>query len=99
MAASDRIFVEMMASLERVRSKVKELIRDQEKTAVAHAERLQRSLEEQIAQLERRNAELEELSSADDVHFIQVQLIFLFVCFSTTIIIIIHTRTYIHTPS
>ena len=73
MEASDRIFSEMMVSIERRRSELKELIRDQQQTAVAQTEALLRQLEEHMEQLERRHADLEELSNTDDIiTFIQV---------------------------
>ncbi|KAJ8367092.1 hypothetical protein AAFF_G00331150 [Aldrovandia affinis] len=69
---SERIFTELIRSFERMRSEVKELIRDQEKTAVSRAERLIEQLEQEIAELRRRDAELEQLSHTEDhIHFLQ----------------------------
>ncbi|KAJ8371514.1 hypothetical protein AAFF_G00307510 [Aldrovandia affinis] len=69
---SERIFTELIRSLERRRSEVKELIRDQEKAAVSRAERLIEQLEQEIAELRRRDAELEQLSHTEDhIHFLQ----------------------------
>ncbi|KAJ8377086.1 hypothetical protein SKAU_G00076660, partial [Synaphobranchus kaupii] len=59
---SERIFTELIRSIERRRSEVKELIRDQEKAEVSRAERLLERLEQEIAELRRRDAELEQLS-------------------------------------
>ncbi|KAI1888823.1 hypothetical protein AGOR_G00172720 [Albula goreensis] len=56
---SERIFTELICSIERRRSEVKELIRDQEKAAVSRAEGLLERLEQEIAELRRRDAELE----------------------------------------
>ncbi|KAJ8343142.1 hypothetical protein AAFF_G00248410, partial [Aldrovandia affinis] len=54
------------------RSEVKELIRDQEKAEVSRAERLIEQLEQEIAELRRRDAELEQLSHTEDhIHFLQ----------------------------
>ena len=81
--ASDRIFSEMMVSIERRRSELKEVIRDQQQTAVAQTEALLRQLEEHMEQLERRHADLEELSNTDDsITFIQVPLMDFTVWFS-----------------
>ncbi|KAI1897058.1 hypothetical protein AGOR_G00079210 [Albula goreensis] len=63
---SERIFTELIRSIERRRSEVKELIRDQEKAAVSEAEGLLERLEQEIAELRRRDAELEQLSHTED---------------------------------
>ncbi|XP_061095888.1 E3 ubiquitin-protein ligase TRIM47-like [Conger conger] len=69
---SERIFTEMIRSIERRRSEVKELIRDQEKAAVSQAEGFLERLEQEIAELRRRDAELEQLSHTEDhIHFLQ----------------------------
>ncbi|KAJ8358075.1 hypothetical protein AAFF_G00036670 [Aldrovandia affinis] len=69
---SERIFTELIGSFERRRSEVKELIRDQEKAEVGRAERLIEQLEQEIAELRRRDAELEQLSHTEDhIHFLQ----------------------------
>ncbi|XP_064189980.1 tripartite motif-containing protein 16-like [Anguilla rostrata] len=69
---SERIFTELISSIERRRSEVKELIRDQEKAEVSQVERLLERLEQEIAELRRRDAELEQLSHTEDhIHFLQ----------------------------
>ncbi|XP_076126951.1 tripartite motif-containing protein 16-like [Alosa pseudoharengus] len=69
---SERIFTEMIRSIERRRSEVTELIRDQEKAEVSRAEGLLKRLEQEIAELKRRDAELEQLSHTDDhIHFLK----------------------------
>ncbi|KAJ8246596.1 hypothetical protein GJAV_G00253250 [Gymnothorax javanicus] len=69
---SERIFTELIRSLERRRSEVKELIRDQEKAEVSRAEGLLERLEQEIAELRRRDAELEQLSHTEDhIDFLQ----------------------------
>ncbi|KAJ8377047.1 hypothetical protein SKAU_G00076270 [Synaphobranchus kaupii] len=69
---SERIFTELICSIERRRSEVKKMIRDQEKAEVSRAEGLLERLEQEIAELRRRNAELEQLSHTDDhIHFLQ----------------------------
>ncbi|XP_036375400.1 uncharacterized protein LOC118771499 [Megalops cyprinoides] len=69
---SERIFTELVRSIERRRSEVKELIRDQEKAAVSQAEGVIKRLELEIAELRRRDAELEQLSHTEDhIHFLQ----------------------------
>ncbi|XP_056132131.1 E3 ubiquitin/ISG15 ligase TRIM25-like isoform X3 [Lampris incognitus] len=70
---SERIFTELMASIERRRSEVKELIRAQEKTAVSQIEELLLQLEEEMEEWRRSDSELEQLSHTDDhIHFIQI---------------------------
>ncbi|KAJ8280042.1 hypothetical protein COCON_G00071080 [Conger conger] len=62
----------MIRSIERRCSEVKELIRDQEKAEVSRAEGLLERLEQEIAELRRRDAELEQLSHTEDhIHFLQ----------------------------
>ncbi|KAJ8407973.1 hypothetical protein AAFF_G00262010 [Aldrovandia affinis] len=69
---SERIFTELIRSFERRCSEVKELIRDQEKAEVSRAEILIEQLEQEIAELRRRDAELEQLSHTEDhIHFLQ----------------------------
>ncbi|XP_062399491.1 E3 ubiquitin-protein ligase TRIM16-like isoform X2 [Sardina pilchardus] len=69
---SERIFTEMIRSIERRRSEVTELIRAQEKAEVSRAEGLLKRLEQEIAELKRRDAELEQLSHTEDhIHFLK----------------------------
>ncbi|KAJ8377093.1 hypothetical protein SKAU_G00076730 [Synaphobranchus kaupii] len=69
---SESIFTELIRSIEKRCSEVKELIRDQEKAEVSRAERLLERLEQEIAELRRRDAELEQLSHTEDhIHFLQ----------------------------
>ncbi|XP_060743561.1 E3 ubiquitin/ISG15 ligase TRIM25-like isoform X1 [Tachysurus vachellii] len=69
---SERIFTELISSMEKKRSEVTELIRAQEKAEVSRAERLLNQLEQEIADLKRRVTELEQLSHThDDLHFLQ----------------------------
>ncbi|XP_017310914.2 tripartite motif-containing protein 16 [Ictalurus punctatus] len=69
---SERIFTEMISSMEKRRSKVTELIRAQEKAELSRAKRLLEQLEQEIADLQRRVTELEQLSHTHDhLHFLQ----------------------------
>ncbi|XP_041956136.1 tripartite motif-containing protein 16-like [Alosa sapidissima] len=69
---SERIFTEMIRSVERRRFEVTELIRAQEKAEVSRAEGLLKRLEQEIAELKRRDAELEQLSHTEDhIHFLK----------------------------
>ncbi|XP_031437741.1 tripartite motif-containing protein 16-like [Clupea harengus] len=69
---SERIFTEMIRSIERRCSEVTELIRAQEKAEVSQAEDLLKRLEQEIAELKRRDAELEQLSHTEDhIHFLK----------------------------
>ncbi|KAM6953791.1 stonustoxin subunit beta-like [Aplochiton taeniatus] len=56
----------MIHSIERRRSEVKELIRDQQRAAVIQAKGLLKRLEQEIAELRRRDTELEKLSQTED---------------------------------
>ncbi|XP_049423922.1 E3 ubiquitin-protein ligase TRIM47-like [Epinephelus fuscoguttatus] len=68
----DKIFDELISSLKKRRTLVKQLIKAQEQTAVAQADELQLQLEEEITNLKKNDTELEQLSQTDDhIHFIQ----------------------------
>ncbi len=70
---SEKIFTDLIRSIERRRSEVTQLIRDQEKAEVSRAEEQLKRLEQEIEDLRRRNTELEQLSQTDDhIHFLQV---------------------------
>ncbi|KAI4891199.1 hypothetical protein NFI96_030944, partial [Prochilodus magdalenae] len=69
---SERIFTELIRSIERKRSEVIKLIRDQERTQLGQTEELLEELEQEIGELKRRNTELEELEHTEDhIHFLQ----------------------------
>ncbi|XP_052430386.1 tripartite motif-containing protein 16-like [Carassius gibelio] len=68
---SERIFTELIRSIERSRSELIRLIRDQEKTAVSRAEERLERLEQEINDLRRRDAELEQLSHTHHIQFLQ----------------------------
>ncbi|XP_047676552.1 E3 ubiquitin/ISG15 ligase TRIM25-like [Tachysurus fulvidraco] len=69
---SERIFTEMISSMDKKCSEMTELIRAQEKDEVSRAERLLNQLEQEIADLKRRVTEMEQLSHThDDIHFLQ----------------------------
>ncbi|XP_072567764.1 uncharacterized protein [Paramormyrops kingsleyae] len=69
---SERIFTEMIRSIERRCSEVTKLIRDQEKAAVSQAERHMERLKQEIDELKRRHSELEQLSHTEDhIQFLQ----------------------------
>ncbi|XP_030634272.1 uncharacterized protein LOC115815458 [Chanos chanos] len=69
---SERIFTELIRSIERRCREVTELIRDQEKSELSRAEGVVEQLEQEIADLRRRDTELEQLSHTEDhIHFLQ----------------------------
>ncbi|KAL0970339.1 hypothetical protein UPYG_G00240640 [Umbra pygmaea] len=69
---SERIFTELIDSVERRRSEVKELIVAQENFALSQAENLMERLEQEIAELKRREVELEKLTHTEDhIHFLE----------------------------
>ncbi|MGH0149297.1 UNVERIFIED_CONTAM: hypothetical protein FKN15_044330 [Acipenser sinensis] len=72
MQASDKIFTELIRSIEKIHTEVIELIGANEKAAVNQAEGRMKKLEQEIAELRRRNAELKQLSETEDhIHFLQ----------------------------
>ena len=73
MQASDKIFTELIRSIEKIHTEVIELIGANEKAAVNQAEGCMKKLEQEIAELINRNAELKQLSETEDhIHFLQV---------------------------
>ncbi|XP_043091120.1 tripartite motif-containing protein 16-like protein [Puntigrus tetrazona] len=69
---SERIFSEVIRSIEKCRSEVKQLIRDQESAAVKQAEQRLARLELELDDLRWKETELKQLSNTDDhIHFLQ----------------------------
>ncbi|XP_048018264.1 tripartite motif-containing protein 16-like [Megalobrama amblycephala] len=69
---SERIFTELIRSIVRSRSEVTQIIRDLEKAEVSRAEEDLNHLDQEIDDLRRREAELEQLSHTDNhIHFLQ----------------------------
>lgn len=82
MKSCDKTFDELIASIKRKRTLAKQLIKTQEKSAVAKAEELQLQLEEEISKLRQRDTDLEQLFHLDDhIHFIQVTVFLLLLFF------------------
>ena len=70
---SERVFTEMIRSIEKRRSEVTKLIRDQERADVSRDEELMETLEQEIAELKRRVAEMEQFSqSENNIRFLKV---------------------------
>ncbi|XP_014032668.2 tripartite motif-containing protein 16 isoform X1 [Salmo salar] len=70
---NERIFTELIRSLEKLHTEAKELIKAQAKAQVSRAEGLLEQLEQEIAELKRKDTELEQLSHTEDhIHFLQV---------------------------
>ncbi|XP_046729760.1 tripartite motif-containing protein 16-like [Silurus meridionalis] len=69
---TERIFTELISSIEKKRLEVMEMIRAQEEAELSRPERLLEELEQEIADLQRRVTELEQLSHTHDhIHFLQ----------------------------
>lgn len=76
MEESERIFTQMIRCIQKSRSEVSQLIRDQEKSALSQAQGLLDLLEQEIADLKRRDADLEQLLNTDNhIHLLQVMKI------------------------
>ncbi|KAK2846222.1 hypothetical protein Q7C36_011076 [Tachysurus vachellii] len=72
---NERIFTELISSMEKKRSEVIEMIRAQEKAELSRTERLLEQLEQEIDDLQRRVTELEKLSHTHDhIQFLQSPL-------------------------
>uniref|UniRef100_UPI0037E9A844 tripartite motif-containing protein 16 n=1 Tax=Semicossyphus pulcher TaxID=241346 RepID=UPI0037E9A844 len=69
---NERIFTELLLSIERKYNEVKEMIRSHERTTVTRGEILLDRLEEEITLLRKKHNDLEKLSHTDDhIHFLQ----------------------------
>ncbi|XP_063062584.1 tripartite motif-containing protein 16-like protein isoform X2 [Engraulis encrasicolus] len=79
---SERVFTEMIRSIEKRRSEVTKLIRDQERADVSRAEELMEALEQEITELRRRTAELKQFSQSEN--HIRYLKSFQSLCASTT---------------
>lgn len=69
---NERVFMELLRSIERRYNEVKEMVCAHEKTTVNRASLLQDRLEEEITLMQKRHTDLEKLSHTDDhIHFLQ----------------------------
>ncbi|XP_041091298.1 tripartite motif-containing protein 16-like isoform X1 [Polyodon spathula] len=69
---SEKIFTELIQSIEKIHTEVIELIGAKEKAVVNQAEGRMKKLEQEIAELSRRNVDLKQLSETEDhIHFLQ----------------------------
>ncbi|KAF4088770.1 hypothetical protein AMELA_G00058660 [Ameiurus melas] len=70
---TERIVTELIKSIVKRHNEVTRLIRAQEKAVVSRAEEVMKQLEQEIAELKRRNSEMEELSHTEDpIYFLQM---------------------------
>ncbi|KAM4537030.1 tripartite motif-containing protein 16-like [Odontesthes bonariensis] len=63
---SQKIFVELIRLIQKISSDVKQQIRSQQETEVSRVKELQKKLEQEIAELKRKDAELKQLSHTED---------------------------------
>ncbi|XP_050957271.1 tripartite motif-containing protein 16-like, partial [Labeo rohita] len=63
----EKVFTELICSLEKKRSEIKEQIRAQEKTEIDRAEELHKHLDQELTKLRKRQAEIEKLLISDDL--------------------------------
>nr|XP_033506341.1 tripartite motif-containing protein 16-like [Epinephelus lanceolatus] len=63
---SEKIFTELIRLMEERRSDVEQQVRSQQETEVSRVKELQEKLEQEITELKRKDAELEELSHTED---------------------------------
>ncbi|XP_029029870.1 tripartite motif-containing protein 16-like [Betta splendens] len=70
---SEKIFTELIRLMEKRRSEVKQQIRSQQETEVGRVKEVQEKLEQEITELKRRDAELEQLSHTEDhIQFLHI---------------------------
>uniref|UniRef100_A0A9J8D241 E3 ubiquitin/ISG15 ligase TRIM25-like n=1 Tax=Cyprinus carpio carpio TaxID=630221 RepID=A0A9J8D241_CYPCA len=62
----EKVFTELICSLEKKRSEIKEQIRDQEKTETDRAEELHKHLDQELTELRKTQTEIEKLLITDD---------------------------------
>ncbi|XP_073674162.1 E3 ubiquitin/ISG15 ligase TRIM25-like [Garra rufa] len=68
----EKVFAELICSLEKKRSEIKEQIRAQEKTEIDRAEKLHKRLDQELTELRKRLTEIEKLLITDDqIHFLK----------------------------
>lgn len=73
MEENERIFSELLLSIERKYNEVKEMIRTHERSTVTRGEILLDRMEEEITLLRKKHNDLDKLSHTDDhIHFLQV---------------------------
>ncbi|KAK1153684.1 E3 ubiquitin-protein ligase TRIM39-like, partial [Acipenser oxyrinchus oxyrinchus] len=71
-AESKQVLSELIHSIERIRTEVGELIGAKEKAAVSRANKQREQLEQEIQELRKRKAEMEQLSETEDhIHLLQ----------------------------
>ncbi|XP_012712013.2 tripartite motif-containing protein 16 [Fundulus heteroclitus] len=69
---SEKIFTELIRLIQKRRSEVKQQIRSQQETGVRRVKELQEKLEQEIAELKKKDAELKQLSHTEDhIQFLQ----------------------------
>ncbi|KAG8012946.1 E3 ubiquitin/ISG15 ligase TRIM25 [Nibea albiflora] len=71
---SEKIFTELIRLMEKRRSDVKQQVRSQQETEVSRVKELQEKLEQEITELKRKDAELEQLSHTEDHNQFSTQL-------------------------
>lgn len=75
MKDSDRLFMSLIRSIEERRAGVNTKIKEKQKAAETRAEELVNELQQEIDELQRRNAEMEELRDSEDhLHVLQVTI-------------------------
>ncbi|XP_044226254.1 tripartite motif-containing protein 16-like [Thunnus albacares] len=68
---SEKIFKELICLIEKRSSKVKQQIRSQQKTEVSRVKELEEKMQQEISELKRKDAELDQLSHTEDhLHFL-----------------------------
>ncbi|RXM97626.1 E3 ubiquitin-protein ligase TRIM39 [Acipenser ruthenus] len=71
-AESEQVLSELIRTVERIRTEVGELIGAKEKAAVSQADEQREQLEQEIQELRKRKAEMEQLSETEDhIYFLQ----------------------------
>ncbi|KAL0175033.1 hypothetical protein M9458_031001, partial [Cirrhinus mrigala] len=72
----EKVFTELICSLEKKHSEIKEQIRAQEKTEIDRAEELHKHLDQELTELRKRQTEAEKLLITDDqLHFLKVNIL------------------------
>ncbi|XP_051966364.1 E3 ubiquitin/ISG15 ligase TRIM25-like isoform X8 [Xyrauchen texanus] len=68
---SEKVFSELICSLEKKRSEIKDLIRAEEKAEIDRAEKLHKQLDQELTELRQRDEEIQKLLLTEQIHILE----------------------------
>lgn len=78
---SEKVFAELISSAERKRSEIRDLVKARENAEVQRAENILKRMEQEVAELKKRDDELTQLPQLDD-DFLFIRVTPLIICLS-----------------